>query len=713
MKHCYSFNGDVLKIVVLAISCVLSATTALAQSESSDTVKTQELKEVVIEGRSQRVIDNGVEFIPSKRVKKMAIDAFHILSLMNVPQLDVTPGSTKIKTFSGQDVVLFIDYVLASDEDLQGIRTEDIVKIEVLKYPGDPRFQGYANVVNFIMRKYEWGGYTKITANGAVISKDEVSGLLYSVLSMKNWRLDANVSGAMTHEDNGAVYEKSTFRDIFIGNEHYDEISRTERSGEDFLKQTNSQSASLRAMYTTNSSQMIHLISFYRSGNPHTYCKSNVAYSDNLFTSSSSEDKLSGQTISPSVSGDYYFKLSDKDVIQASWKFAYGSIRRNSVYQVDLMPSIVNINRESSFVPNANFAYARNFSHNNSLTTSLITYNSIFNTEYSGSYAGVQKMLSSENLLLLEYRQSWQCGLHMFSRLGASYVHSRLNGENILRQWNPRLGMQLHYNIDSRNMVSLEGWWGNNHPSPSICNTALVQSNELLWLQGNPDLRNTTFVTAIASYIFLPTNKLNMAASMDYYGYLDKVTDQYYDLAGHDGLVRKKINSGDFHRLAANISANLKLLNNSLSLRAVCKYIFCKSTGIDAQTLNCVSANFQANYYFKNFSFMLYYSTPFQSLPWYAGGMRLGYKSKYGLMINYAVGDFKAGLTLHNVFARDFKCYYDFDSERYSMHGWNVSSDNPGRTIELTLSYTLPYGKKINRNFELNTGSATESAILK
>lgn len=684
---------------------------AMAQPETPDSVKTHELDEVVVEARTQRVIDRGVAYTPTKRIKKTATDATRLLELMNIPQLNITPGTMSVKTYAGKDVAMFIDFKEATDEDLQGLRPEDVLRVEVLQYPEDPRFGGQANVINFVMRKYEWGGYTKLTVKGTTLNIDCGDGILYSKFVNKKWTFDANATGSITHNDNYNSYNVETFRDISIGDRHLDAVTRTSQSGANYLKQNNSQSATFRATYETKNIEIIHSVSYTRIGNPMTRDLSNVNYSNDVFSAQSALSSESGQTISPRISGDYYFKLPNNNFLSVYWNFTYGSTSRNSSYRLGELTPIINNNKETSYAPTLIIQYSKKFSHNNTFRTSLMTFNTIYHTDYEGSYNGLQKLLSSENMLFLEYMQNWKSGLSLYSRLGASYVIGRLNGVNTLEQWNPRLGLQLNYKINEKHSASVEGWWGNNHPTPASSNSAIVQSNELLWLQGNPGLRNTTFITASASYTYVPTNKLNLSATAEYYGFLNKTAHDYFSMPGYDGLIRKEINSGDFHRYSGYLSATLKLFDNSLSLKASGQVERMVASGIDAQSMNLISANLQANYYFKNCSFILYYQTPNKNLAPFDYGFRYHYKSTYGILANYAIGDFKVGLQFLNWFNSN-RYYSDLDLNRYSAHGW-VWSSSLARSIQLTLSYTFPYGKKVKRNNEISESESAGSAILK
>ncbi len=92
-----------------------------------------------------------------------------------------------------------------------------------------------------------------------------------------------------------------------------------------------------------------------------------------------------------------------------------------------------------------------------------------------------------------------------------------------------------------------------------------------------------------------------MSATAEYHGFLKKTAHDYFLLPEYDGLIRKEINSGDFHRYSGYLSATLKLFDNSLSLKASGQAERMVASGIDAQSMNLIAANLQANYYFKNF----------------------------------------------------------------------------------------------------------------
>lgn len=705
-----------LAITLAASAALLSPHAALADQPDPDNNEARidsvvSLGEIVVQGRTQRVIKQGVEYTPDKRTRKAAADATQLLQLMQVPQISVKAGSLEVKTLAGQDVAMFIDYKPASAEDLNGLRPEDVVKVEVLQYPDDPRFGSAPAVVNFIMQHYEWGGYTKITASGNTLSTDAGSARVYSKFAYKKWVFDASASGGLSHNSRTKNSAVQTFRDIDFAGQHFDLIQRVSASDGSNLSLSNSEWSSARASYITKNITLMHTVGFSRSATPLDRRGNSVSFTPQATAGTSSMHRESTQTLSPSISAWCSFTMPKGNSVVVNWSFAHSGTRLFSRYGVEGLPEIINNSREKSYRPTANVQYSKSLGHGNTFRTSLMTYNYIYRTDYSGSYNDRQRLLSSESMLFLEYMQNWKQGLSLYSRVGASYVVGRVNGTNTLEQWNPRLGLQLQYRINSNHSASIEGWWGNSHPSPSTASTALVQSNELLWLEGNPDLKNTIFASSTATYNYIPTDNLSFTAGARYEGNYDKQAYDYSTRPGYEGLVRRSVNSGKYHQYSLWLRGTVKMLDNKLTLSATGHAEKVVLTGIDRRRTSWFTADAQATYFAGPFSASLSYSSPNRMINAWTNGEMYKYRSTYGLSLTYTVGDLKAWLSFSNWFTSNPYLYTSFTSHRYSAQGrqWNSELS---RNIALTLTYTIPYGKKINQNGDLQQSGGAGSAIL-
>lgn len=559
--------------------CLATVETFAETTDSVASEKVHELQEFVVEGVTQRVIKHGAEYIPSKHVKKAATDATSLLRYMQVPQLVVGQGfEAEVKTVQGKDVSMFIDYAPASQEDIQGLLPDDVLRVEELSYPEDPRFNGAQQVVNFIMRKYEWGGYTKPMLYGSTFGLDFIHGNVYSKFVRKRWTIDANVRGDGSHFSHYDNESTNTFRDVDFNGGHFDTLTKHSYSDYDRnLSKQNRFYTSVRATYRTDNMHLMHTIWFNRSGFPCVREINTVDFSDPTYPSAQSASYQKSQTLTPGISGYYWFNLPRGNSLNVSWNYSTSAYRNNSQYRLGEFNPIVNINSERTHQPTANISWSKKFKYNNTFRTSLMTYNTYYDTRYGGSYTDRQKVLSSENMLFLEYMQNWKFGLSLYSRIGASYVCGRNNGHTTLSQWNPRAGAQVEYQVNTHHSFSVEGWWGNGHPEASTSNSAIRQVNELMWLQGNPDLRNTIFASTSAQYTYIPNNKLSLTAVFSYEGNPDKQAYEYYSMPGRDGLVRKVVNSGDYHDYSVKIRANLKLFKGVLQLSASAGMTMCAS----------------------------------------------------------------------------------------------------------------------------------------
>lgn len=716
----FSMKKVLLSIIISASAALPAAALPLAADTvapgkspqvEADTLSSVTLSEVVVKGRTQRLIKNGVEYMPDKKTRRNSTDAANLLLKMQIPQLNVNPFTEKVLTSAGQEVSFFVDYHEANSEELQGLRPEDVMRVEVLDYPEDPRFEGAAHVVNFVMYQYEWGGYTKLSYHGHYLTDNDFSGFAYSKFAYKKMSFDAYLHYDYNFLDRCPSASAEIFRDVNFNGRHYAEIRRLQESGHDYANRLNSQSASFRAAYQTDKTYIQHYVAFSRDANPKYNSTSMVSFSIPGLQDTKALDKGDNQSLSPYISGYYQFTLPKGNMLSTSWSMVYGATKRHSSYTLEGFEPIINDNREKTYSPQLQLFYSKDLPGNAMFRTMLMTYAHFYHTDYTGSYNNRQNITDDESMLFLEYMKNWKNGLYLYSRVGASHVYGRINGSTIRSEWNPRLGFQLQYRINEKHTATVDGWWGNSHVDPATSNTAIIRSSELMWHQGNPDLRNTLFASANAGYMFIPSNNFSLSASFAYEGNPHKLAYEFYTLDGLDGLVRRSVNSGSCNSYKLRVSASLRLLDNSLSFNCYASAGRTVLTGIDAQTLNTISGNINAQYMRDNWSIGLNYHSPSKSIGAWSNGQVQKFKNNYGIQGSYNVGDFKASLEFNNWFRKN--CTYDvcFNSPLYSFSESRFVS-NLSRTVRLNLSYTFSYGKKLNRGNEIGGSVSAGSAIL-
>lgn len=189
---------------------LLPPLSAYAQTEVSDSTKTQELREVVVEASLANTSAKKTTYIPTSRQKHASQTGSELLNRMAISQLKITDGDN-IETASGQAVAIYINFLPASQNDLTTMRTADVKGVDYLDYPSEPRFQGNAHVVNFIMQQYEYGGYVKAYANENFnYNSGQLN--LYSKLQYKRMTYDIGVAESYASPNHGGSDKKSHSR---------------------------------------------------------------------------------------------------------------------------------------------------------------------------------------------------------------------------------------------------------------------------------------------------------------------------------------------------------------------------------------------------------------------------------------------------------------------------------------------------------------------
>ena len=278
------------------------------QTIDEDTIaSTHSLNEIVVEAQMQRTSAKSSTYLPGKNQKNAAQNAVSLLGLMSIPEIDIDPVSNVVKTAAGEDVSIFIDFVPATKEDLQGMKTTDVKKVEYYHYPSDPRFQNTRYAINFIMQKYEWGGYTKINADKS-FGVNRTEAYLYSKMTYKAMTFDIYAREYyMTNRHNGIfTTERFRFTDLF-GNGPMSVERTTVTDASKFRNNIND--VSFRALYNRDKVQLSNVIGVNYSKVPVNKQFNSLNYSSDLFEGSNSRANTWGNNMTFTYTGDYFFVL--------------------------------------------------------------------------------------------------------------------------------------------------------------------------------------------------------------------------------------------------------------------------------------------------------------------------------------------------------------------------------------------------------------------
>ncbi|MDE6561015.1 MAG: hypothetical protein K2K75_06525 [Muribaculaceae bacterium] len=166
---------------------------------------------VTVEADNAQLFADKSIYRPSETQKKASMSGSDLLNHMAIPQLGIISGNS-IVTNGGKPVAVFIDYLPATEKDLQAMRVSDVKRVEYLEYPSDPRLQGSAYVINFIMQQYEYGGYAKLYGTGSFLNGHTEQGIANVRMQYKRMTYDL-MGSAYDHGTNHSGEEmKETFR---------------------------------------------------------------------------------------------------------------------------------------------------------------------------------------------------------------------------------------------------------------------------------------------------------------------------------------------------------------------------------------------------------------------------------------------------------------------------------------------------------------------
>ncbi len=708
-----------MRILYLLTFVLLSSAKLFASNPDSTSVMAADtvraLDEVVVSAKNIRIIKNGISVVPTAREKSSALGGEDLLRRMMIPTLREFEGA--FTNSLNEPVTFFIDSIPATADQVAALRGRDVKRVEVLENPSDPRFNGARAVVNYLTVKWEYGGYTNISASQTFV-RPEGAYNLFSKFTKGRSMFDFNGSGRWYNYPGDDTW--STERLRFPLKDNPDEVeeiirkSHTETSG----MRNRRVSLGTRWTYTINGTSRLILSGGVTGNNsPGQTDNSTVSYDRPGESDLNSVNFKRSRYISPTFSAIYYNYFKNGSYIYTSAGYNGSMNKSHSLYRLFDLGEVVseqpNDVRENNHSYTASVSYSlplRNDKDN--LLIQLDGGQTFYRSRYSGT-ANVRNAMNSSRMFLrgIYYRQlsdTWTSEVE----LSATEEWSAILGDTTIRSFLPIVYLGASGSIGSKIRLSLSGLVVKNSNSASAYNPVRQQTSEIFGTAGNPNLKNSTTYDLRASYTWTASNSFSLSLSTIYYFEHNCVMQVYLP---YDGVMYSTDNTGgNFTNLSFSLSAPLKLMNGRFSINP---FVYTRHTHLSgAESTGVISQN-------------LWYGFATLNLYWYPsadwsigvnGSQNYGRQSqgsngvcyrnrprlKLGCEATYTPGNWRLKAAISNINDVDWRIQHWLNTKYYDRTDYGIIR-REGFALELSATYTFDYGKRVGRgNESISTGSS-------
>lgn len=691
------------KFIVLALSISIIPFAGFAQ-EPVDSTKSQTLGDVVVQAQMQKTSAKVSTYIPSSKQKNASIDATDLLNRMAIPQLSIDPRNGTVTTAAGDAVSVYIDYIPATEQDLTGMKTTDVKYVEILESPTDPRFQGDRRVVHFIMKKYEVGGYTKLSTSQTFLNSYTNREEVFSKLVYKKMTFDlfARVTNFYCHHTGDFAEENYLLSDGLH--------TRTVEPLSSTTHQTNIP-FSLRAVYRSDKVQVTNLIggSFLYTPKFDNFGQLSIVPSQQ--TDYSFSDYYKSNNYNFSYDGSILVSLPRDWSLLVRPMFAFSRRTPRETYNsTATTDAIVNDVNEDSYDAALLFQGSKKF--NKSHTLDFIVKGA-FNrnkVHYLGSNPYNNNFESPSGMGMLSYTYEIDKFYAMFDA-GISYERVNINGEKETDIY-PTFNVDASYSPNNKHQIRFYGTYYSDTPSGGLRSPNVIQQNEFIYATGNTDLNPTRKIRLTADYTWLQSNKFQMLLFASYSREFKRLVHIYTPYLDGGAVLRTYENNGDYIDPQLGLQANLKLLNGNLIIKGSGLFQFFKSTGVYDVHKVGFYGNLSTTYYFGNFSLSAFCSTTHVNMDSSRPAISRE-QINYYLRAGWGNAKWNINLSFNNPFAKtwvDSRTHFSSPYYSYRNVSYNIGNH---QNLVLTVAYTFGYGKEVRRGDEIGEQAGASSAILR
>lgn len=659
-----------------------------AQNTEADSIsQINNLEEFVVVGHTTKLIDNGISVSPTKREKSTSSDGMMLIERMQIPTLRIDPVAKSVQYQNGDKVTFYINGVEASEVDVQGLNVKAVSNVEILFQPDDPRFNRNAAVVNFVVKNPKDGGYISAMANQSFIYNNGKY-QLYGKYSRNKWSFMTGAGAEYLNTSGDNTEDFSTY--------HFDEIDDIKYNRKYIMTKRRQLMyySTLQAVRTdANGSMLIIKGGFRTYDNPHIDDEGSEDYNDTKSAYSSTKDL---SWVSPYAKLSYYKSLTSKTALNIEGRMDMSFNKQKSAYLSEIS-CIANRIKENSYNPSFSFDLTTKISDKDRLSLTANGNINIYNSSYSGSADATQHLTEQK----YSVRAGWsrQILTGWTSNLSITLPYSYIKVGSITNHSDlcPALMLNSNYKSqDQKHLAQFMGSYNTRSRSLSSMNNIEIEDNQYQGTAGNVYLKREKTARASIMYNFFMNKSLTMSFTSRFEGKLDNEAEDYYY---KKGIIYNYItNVGNLYNYAFDISLRINVFDKKITATPSLTVERWQQTGnICPLSFWQPYANLSIDYTPSNrVFFRIYTSTPnTKTYRKGSGGYTKFCNASFSLYGGYNINDFVI-YAMVRPFYKYSKTEDFFNANHLDYNSRTLSKDG-GRRFEITVKYTIPFGKKTSR----------------
>lgn len=679
-------------LVIFIFTCCLEVS---AQNE--DTLQVKNLPEVVVQNEKEIATPDRTIFLPTALDKKHATNGIELLGVMNLSELEIDDHQHNITTKNGGSVVLCIDGMEVSQEEVSMLRAKNIQSIQYYRTPGG-KYAGKAGLLNFITIQYQYGGNVYITADEGFTYK-QGSYLGYVDYTHKGLTLSLTTSFDWNRDHS---YNEGQDNYLFADNTP---LQRSYSSQASF-SEANSQGIKFKLSSLGSHHHFSVYASFLRQAVPDFVSASNVNYREMFNLNTLRNISTHSRSISPSVYTTYTLWLPKNQTLSLTGSFTYGHNKYSSLYDETDQEAIATNSLENNHALMGRVDYSKALKHNYTFVASAAHEHNYYKDTYATDVLSHQRLQTDVTTGLLQIMKN-ASKYYFFLSAGISNTAVKLNDSHF-NYAHPISFYGANYMINNYHSLSLNGHYTHTLFDPSNKNNMEIRKSFFEVVKGNPELSTLRALSNTLSYNGRVGNS-SLSVSYDNVIYFDNISHLYS--IDNQTIYDTKVNAGTFYGNMLTASYSYNAFNNKLrlNLTAIEEYNRLKGAYYNISK-NTLRGRLSATYLLGEFQFKANFKTPYTTL-FVSGPYFTKRKPVYELSVSWQHKGFAVEGRVRNPFSRFDRSHSYMDYGSYQKSEWSFSESN-GRCLNLRLTYNLGYGKETEKG-DVNINRTINNAILK